>query len=383
MKKIFIIGVIALVVLGCVLAAGCTTTTQSVPVSTGSDVSITCPISMNENFKTINLQTTADEFEKLGFTAGDSVDIKFSNGKEYKDVPYVTGVFVKSGQLVVLNRSKVYNTIEIAKVGTGDEWNALGVTPNETVTIKLAEKQKYAEMQKLNTLKYGKDKSKFASVEEFTNFRALSGGNLKENYLYRGASAIDNTGGRVEDVNKLLEANGIKTLVDLSNSDEKIIKLLNKEDDPIEFLFTKAPFYTVLAYNGNIIAEALPTSMNNEKSHQQMVKIFKQINASEGPFYLYCLEGKNRTGLAAMLLEALAGATYEEMENDYMQTFVNYYHIGKDDSRYQQISDIRFKETLDVFAKNRTDYQKAAIEYLISGGMTEEEVNALIAKISK
>jgi len=379
LKKVAIIGVVLLVVLGCVLAAGCTSTTpqqQLIPAT--EDISVSCGIYENDQYKTITLDITAEEFENQGFKPGDSVDITFSNGVEIKSVPYVTGFFIKSGETILLNRSKVYNTIEIAIVGAGNEWTTYKVTPNETVTIKLAERQKYADKQVLNTLKYGKDKTKFKDEYEFTNFRAISGGNLKENYIYRGASAIDNTGGRVEEVNKLLEKHEIKTLVDLADTEEKILKYQAKEGH-------SAPYFDKLYASGNVIAAGMSTALGNDDSKKKVVAVCKEMINHDGPFYLFCLEGKNRTGFLAMLLEALSGATYQEMKDDFMQTFTNYYHIEKSSPTFEKIAEIRFDETLKFFAENKKDFdfKNAAKNYLLSGGMTEEEINALIAKISK
>ena len=49
----------------------------------------------------------------------------------------------------------------------------------------------------------------------------------------------------------------------------------------------------------------------------------------KGPYYISCTEGKDRTGFVCLLLEALAGATFDEIETDYMKTYENYYGITK------------------------------------------------------
>lgn len=355
-------------------SAGCV----NAPQTSVSGIPVTTSLYVNEKFSTIGLNLTATEFDKSGIMPGDSVDIVFSNGVVCKDVPYLTGVFVKNGQLILLNRSAALNTLELVRVNTGNEWKEIGVTPNETVTITLGEKQKYALAQQLNKLKYGWAKSKFANDEEFTNFRSLSGGNLKADYIYRGASAIDNTGRRVADVNKLLEKNGIKTLIDMADTNATIEKMQAKKGH-------NASYFDKLYQEGNVVALGMSTAFASDEFKEKMVLGLKEILKRDGPFYVFCLEGKNRTGVAAILLEALAGATYDELVADYMQTYKNYYKITKEKEpkMYKQIVDLKFDEALKAFSNGSqsSDLKSDARSYLLSGGMTNEEIDALIAKI--
>ena len=48
---------------------------------------------------------------------------------------------------------------------------------------------------------------------------------------------------------------------------------------------------------------------------------------NEGPYLIHCNEGKDRAGFVAALLEALGGAEAEEIVEDYMLSYENYYHV--------------------------------------------------------
>ena len=52
---------------------------------------------------------------------------------------------------------------------------------------------KYSPIQEALGQKYSFERSEYVSDEEFSNFRALSGGSLKQNFFYRGASPVDNS----------------------------------------------------------------------------------------------------------------------------------------------------------------------------------------------
>ncbi|HJJ35982.1 MAG TPA: tyrosine-protein phosphatase [Methanocorpusculum sp.] len=377
MNRLAFVCIAAVLCIAVAVSAGCIGTPQNAD-NFATSVPVSTYLYVNEKFSTIGLNMTASEFDRSGILPGDSVDIVFSNGVVCNDVPYLTGVFVRNGQLILLNRSATMNTLELVRVNAGNEWDALGVTPNETVTVTLAEKQKYALAQKLNKLRYSRDRTKFASDEEFTNFRAVSGGNLKPDYIYRGASAIDNLGRRVSIVNKLLESHGVQTLIDMADTDAAIEKMQAKEGHD-------APYFDRLYQEGDVVALGMSTAFASDAFKQKIVQGFREILNRDGPFYIFCLEGKNRTGVAALLLEALAGATYDEMVADYMQTYTNYYKITKDKNpdMYRQIVELKFDEAVKAFSNGSpsADLKNDARSYLLSGGMTDEEIDALIAKI--
>ena len=48
-----------------------------------------------------------------------------------------------------------------------------------------------------------------------------------------------------------------------------------------------------------------------------------------GPCLIHCVEGKDRTGFVCALMLALAGASAQEIIDDYMITYYNYYGITK------------------------------------------------------
>ena len=93
------------------------------------------------------------------------------------------------------------------------------------------------------------------------------------------------------------------------------------------------------------------------------------------------------------LIEALTGASYQEIVDDYMLTYDNYYKINrtKDKAKYDVILDknlnamLRYlvaDKTADADALGKADLQKYSKDFLLSGGMTQEEIDTLVEKIS-
>ena len=132
---------------------------------------------------------------------------------------------------------------------------------------------------------------------------------------------------------------------------------------------------------------------SNNESQAYKAKVatgFRKLLNDGGPAFIHCLEGKDRTGFVCMLIEALAGATYDEMKSDYMETYRNYYNITETDdkARYDEVVNVYFNSfmkylsnTDDDTALKTINYVQPAKNYLLDSGMTNEEIDALIALV--
>ena len=91
-----------------------------------------------------------------------------------------------------------------------------------------------------------------------------------------------------------------------------------------------------------------------------------------------------------MLLEALMGATLDEIISDYMISFYNYYGIDKEHEpeRYQAVLDINLMEMLfhitgaeSVEQLEQINLETAVTAYLIEAGMSQEDIVMLKQKL--
>ena len=113
--------------------------------------------------------------------------------------------------------------------------------------------------------------------------------------------------------------------------------------------------------------------------------IARKLSEQAGPYLVHCTEGKDRTGFVCMVLEALCGATYEEIVQDYMITYANYYGIRpvSDAMRYDTIVHtvldpmIRSMIGDDAADLSTADLAAAAEAFLKSGGMNDAQITAL------
>jgi protein tyrosine/serine phosphatase len=236
---------------------------------------------------------------------------------------------------------------------------------------------------------------------------------MKDNILYRSASPIDNSHNRAAVTDKLMKAAGVNYEVDLSDSDEELIEHMSKDDFNSPYFKTLYDKKNVIALDMNMQIKDNPTlqgsgMIKNEVSStllvkaqmkeltfgEKLVKGLKAMAEHDGPYLVHCVEGKDRTGYIVMVLSALSGASYQEMIDDYMITYDNYYGINKesDQTKYNTIK----KRNIDMFLRYISDnednldvdlttinYEEAITKYLTRIGMQEKDINTLKTKLTK
>ena len=350
--------------------------------TTGKTV-ITANIHKHVRFDSAELDLDEDDFANAGFVLGDSVDVAFSNGLTLTDIPYYNGYYVKTGNPVVV--AYPGNDYVLIANSNTDFWTPSKLEDGMTATITLNTQGKYLAVQEALGQKYSVERADFASDEIFANFRALKGGSLKDDFLYRGASPVDNSRKRAAYANKLIEEHNIVCIIDLADSDEEMTKHFNKED-------FSSDYAKKLYEEGHTAVLSMNASYSKDKYKQSVVKGLRKLLEVGGPAYIHCLEGKDRTGFVCMLIEALAGATYDEMRDDYMITYANYYNITADGTpdRYNAVVDLYFDAFMEYLSGESDDnklhelsYTDSARQYLVDGGMTEAEIDELLTLITK
>ncbi len=342
-----------------------------------------CAISEDPKFGAANLAISIESFNNLGFTLGDSCSVSFSNGYSLKDVPYFNGYYVKNGSpVIVAYPSSSYISITLNNVGI---WNTAALADTDTVNITLNEKGKYLATQEALSQTYSLTPSDYSSNEEFANFRALQGGKIKKDCLFRGASPFDNSRNRAPYVDALLSESKIKTIVDLADSESDIEGYLADE----EF---NSPYAKGLYENGQVVLLSMGSGYSTPAYQKKVAEGARFMIKKEAPYYIHCMEGKDRTGFVCTLLEALCGASYTQMRDDYMLTYKNYYKISPEltPEKYEAIVSLYFDSFMECLLKSEdtgsykdASYVEAAEKYLEEGGLSKEEISSLKKAISE
>ena len=349
-----------------------------------------CSIIHELEFGGVYVKMTIDDFNALGFKYGDSVDVTFSNGYTLKDIPYYNGYYTANSHPLLIAYPG-YDYIKVA-INNGDDLYKVAELDEEkdVATISVHEKGKYLEIQEARDIHYQDERDKYPSDEVFANFRAMKVGKLKENIFYRSASPCDNQHNRAPYVDKLMEQAGVKYIVNLADTKEKIAKYMSSDD-------FSSPYFKSLYESGNVIlldgsrsAGLLGLNMNYESEgfRREVAAGLAEMAHNEGPYLVHCTEGKDRTGYMCILLEALAGGTYEEIRDDYMVTYYKYYEIStsKEADKYNTIVENLFDPMLQSIAGEGTDIKIAdlaayAEKMLLDSGMSEDDLQLLKDRI--
>ena len=418
MKKFF-----SILVALCLILSACgvfaeTAAEQEAPLSVtlnvlnrGSDAFFGCDV-----------EISIKGFIALGFELGDECNVVLENDLyryEFKSVPFYNGYYTKTGDPLLCGygyaiKEKRGEDYQYTRTdypylrfcyNNREMWNLLHLTTDMKCTITLVKQGGYEYEQKLvGGLTYSKDfedyeaKNGVSKEEVFANFRAVRSDAMKENVLFRSASPFDNANNRAPYVNDLAKAYGIDYVLNLADSQSKIDKYKATEawagldysqqlldNDQVSLMSMSA------AYEGSGYQAALVKGLNDALAHNATKILF------------HCTEGKDRTGFVGVVLESLCGATYDEMLNDYMVTYDNYYGLteASDKTAYDYIVELKFNDminylltfdpsleakgdgTYDLASVTTENYATAARNLLTKAGMSEDNLQALTALLKK
>ena len=354
------------------------------------------PLQHETEFGGVYLQMSIDDFNALGFKYGDSVNIAFSNGYTLEDIPYYNGYYVDAGQPLLIAYPG-YDYIKAAINYGEDLWERAGLKKLQSVptlwttaaldeqatgVVTLNESGKYLDVQQARDIHYSDDRSQFDSDVIFANFRNIVMGSLKEGRLYRSASPCDNQHNRAPYVDALMKESGVNAILNLSDSKEKIARYIDTDD------FASVYFLT-LYETGNVVPIALNMNYLSDEFAGKIAQGLIELTQKQPPYLVHCTEGKDRTGFVCMLIEMLAGAKYQEIADDYMITYDNYYKITpeRDPARYKTILEKNLDAMMQfVIDDAAVDFRTAELSgyarsYLIRAGMSEQQIDLFISRI--
>ena len=334
------------------------------------------PVQQYEKLETI--VADIDEFgdavldiSDLAFEYGDSVDIEFSGGYAEQGVPVYPEFYGSHGDSVLTDYYKDY--IVVAGIGCSFADEA-GIEAGETVVITLDEPAKYRELYEAYDIDPNWEQRPGQTLEEYLNVRSPAVGTMKEGILYRGASPFSESFERVDEMEAYLEMQGIRTVISLSEGSEEELKKGEYPDYSMQ-----------LVHNGNVIVIPIGIDYRDPDVMTNIAKGLNRMAEKEPPYLIHCSYGRDRTGVICALLEALCGASAEEITDDYMLSYKNLHEVPMDPESLQyRLYQTRMLESLSKigFPKDsleNADLEQTARNYLSECGMSEAEIDRLRA----
>lgn len=323
------------------------------------------------------LITTAREIDEFGdvileakdidLSYGDSLTVSFSGGHIEEAIAFYPDFFGNKGDTILCD---YYDHLCIG--GINCEFNKTAhINHGEEVTITLDERGKYLDLFNAFNIGSGEDRWPGQTEEQFINARSLSGGTMKEGIVYRSTSPFYRE--KKAGVAKYLEEHNIRFILDFADSPEDIKT------------YEDLPEYTQeIVDSGNIVPAKYGIDYTDHNTKDTIGMAIKNLLDHEGPYLIQCNLGRDRTGIVSSLLEALCGATYDEIVSDYMLSYYNLYQADMDPSSLQysvfrqKLNDV-LTEMYGLEAKElpEADLELCARAYLKTCGLSDEELDAL------
>ena len=347
---------------------------------TGETKSIQATVIEIEKYGHAVLDITTADFTDYGYELGDVVSVQF--GSFESEMPFYDGYYSNPGSVMLRGLAPEEN-IAVC-INYGDLSKETGIALGDTVKISMAKKAEMLAYQELCALKYSNNRSDYHDDVTFANFRAVTVGTIGDGKLYRSASPINNAHGRASYANAFIEAAGVCTVVNLADSDEDIAEYIAAEDFNSEY-------YRGLYEDGKVIALDMNANFYSDTFAASVVDGLTFLAQNEPPYSIHCTEGKDRAGFTAMLLGALMGAELQEIVDDYMLSFYNYYGITQENEpeRYEVVLNTNLYAMLyhvtgvnSYEALTQVDLESAVTKYLLDAGMSEDDILTLKTKLS-
>jgi hypothetical protein len=332
-------------------------------------------------FGSVNFNIAADSF-LTKFDYGDFVTVMIP-GYDTLDVPVVASysdvfpgeffLYVSSGLGYIKLEARYGQMAEV--VGFGRDITF----PIET-TIRIQKRGGYVDhLQNLRSLSisYYFDAYPDLTIEEFANFRMVKTTGMGEGTLYRSSSPVDPSIGRNKYADSLSQVAGVKTFVNLADG-----------KDNAELYDGYADSYYATQ---NVVYLGVQPTFANAQFKAGLVKGLRYMIEHEGPYLVHCTYGMDRTGYTIAVLEALMGATAEEIKADYVKTHQNFFTVIKDyqvaltSTQVELIQAVIVRlmqnaykvEGVDISDFENADLAAATEAYLLSLGLESSEIEAL------
>ena len=327
-----------------------------------------------DSFGNIHLDIPGDDFFKMGFEYGDVVTATI--GEVPIDMPVCGNLFDVDAfaPVCLVKDSHDYEVVLCENVSNLAEDLELSGSVGMPVTITMKEKGGYLEIYQARQITRTNAREDYPdlSEEEFANFRVVSTTGMGEKILYRGSSPLNPSLNRNTIVMASIEKFGIKTILNACDSDESMK----------EYATYPGSYYA----GCNVIPLEMKSDFLYPDFEQKLVSALRYMIDNPGPYYVHCVEGKDRTGYICAVLEALMGASADEILDDYMVTYYNYYGVKPDEKRYEIIREGNLPKTLaaafGIPDIKTADLAEASENYMKKIGLKNDEIQKLRERLS-
>ena len=346
-----------------------------------------------QKYGNLVLSMKGSELLSQGYAYGDIVTVTLNGqelempvGSNYSDVDQgsmICRVVIKPDTnedtiILAINMGDLATTTAIAekekiKADPGYVWH---YSVEEPVTVSFAMKEQggYYDQWVMHQLVRSENREDYPDLtdEAYANFRAVNTTGIGSGKLYRSSSPVNPEINRNHQADAAAEKAGVKTFVNLADAEETMKGYEGFADS----------YYS----KQNYICLNLGVDFSSEEFRHGLAEGLRFIAKGEAPFLVHCNEGKDRAGFVSAVIEALMGASADEITADYMVTFFNYYGVQPGTEQYDIIASSNIQKSLaaafGMESLSSGNLQESCVSYLESIGLTADEIAGVQAKLA-
>ena len=358
---------------------------------TAEDTSAT--VTEIQKYGNLVLSMKGSELLSQGYAYGDIVTVTLNGqelempvGSNYSDVDQgsmICRVVIKPDTnedtiILAINMGDLATTTAIAEkekteADPGYVWHYKVEEP-VAVSIAMKEKGGYYDQWVMHQLVRSENREDYPDLtdEAYANFRAVTTTGIGAGKLYRSSSPVNPEINRNHQADAAAEKAGVKTFVNLADAEETMKGYEGFADS----------YYS----KQNYICLNLGVDFSSEEFRHGLAEGLRFIAKGEAPFLVHCNEGKDRAGFVSAVIEALMGASADEITADYMITFFNYYGVQPGTEQYDIIASSNIQKSLaaafGMESLSSGNLQESCVSYLESIGLTADEIAGVQAKLA-
>ncbi|MBQ3347668.1 MAG: tyrosine-protein phosphatase [Synergistaceae bacterium] len=219
----------------------------------------------------------------------------------------------------------------------------------------------------------GKNRADYPALSdsEFANFREVKTSGIAPGRLFRSSSPISTWSERNVIADKLAENAGVKTFINLADSDAG---MKSHKGFPNSYYSRQ-----------RVIGLDLNMKYKSARFRQGLARGIRFMAGSEPPYLIHCSLGKDRAGFVCALIECLMGASWPEVERDYMASFRNYFGIVEGTREYDFVvkNEIRkfLAEHFGIDNPETANLPAYAERYFLAIGVSSADIESLKRKL--
>ncbi|MBO7352421.1 MAG: tyrosine-protein phosphatase [Candidatus Methanomethylophilaceae archaeon] len=320
-----------------VIAAAVCSTGTYVFLCNSSEKTLTATVTESGYFGSLTLDIGIDDLHSIGADYGHDLNLTYKGiqktcffAKDWDGIPAC---------MIFINHTTVTDTIDIS-LYNGDITKELGLKVGDTFTLSVKGINKYYPLIPNYLTGGSANREDYSTDVQYGNYRPLTGGGLDSGLIFRSSSPFSDDDDRYKYVDNYYKDNNIQYIIALDKTEEQIAEFVERHPDTDSSkLFKEGKVHAFLAS---------PAVTSHPEEIRKVLDLIMSAPAGDS-IGIFCECGKDRTGQYAAIIQALAGASYDEIRADFLLSLCNYYSIKEGSQEYEVIGEMYFDRVMYIF----------------------------------